>query len=112
MKKATLLSFFLLICALSNAQTSTQLDPKLLEADKIKQARLADQNKSKQVQVSEYFGLEEQILSFLIKKEIPSQFPKSTNAESKSKYIETINAWIKENTSFILPEKKNQLITE
>jgi hypothetical protein len=113
MKKATLLSFFLLVCAISSAQTSTQVtDPKILEADRIKQARIADQNQSKQVQISEYFGLEEQILSFLTTKEIPAQLPKATGYATKAKYIESLNTWMKENSSFVLPEKKNQLITE
>ena len=114
MKKTTLFSFLLFVCCLSNAQNSTEIpnNPRLVKADQIVQARIADQNGSKTVKVSEYAGLEDQILSFLVNKEIPTQLPKARSFETRSKYVAALNTWIKENPSFIIPEKQNQIITE
>jgi hypothetical protein len=114
MKKTILFSFFLLACSLSQAQNSTELpnNPRLIKANEAKQARIAEQNESKSVKVSEYFGLEDQILSFLVTKEIPNQLPKAKGYATKAKYVESLNVWMKENPSLVLPEKQNQLITE
>lgn len=110
MKKTIVLSCFLFLCISLKSQNDTQIpnNPKLIKANEKKLAG----TQSAQVKVSEYYGLEEQILSLLINKEIPKQLPKSTGISSRTKYVEVLNKWIKENPSFILPEKQNQVITE
>lgn len=114
MKKTTLFSIFLAICSLSQAQTSIEMpnNPRIVKANEIKQARIAEQNESKTVKLSEYSGLEDQILSLLVNKEIPAQLPKAKGFETRTKYVAALNNWMKENPSFVLPEKQNQLITE
>lgn len=83
-------------------------NPRLIKANEIKQSRL----NGKDVKVSEYFGLEEQILSVLVNKTIPSGLPKSLTYSSKSDYLAVVNKWLKDHPAFVLPEKQNQLITE
>lgn len=114
MKKTILFSIFLFAGCLLNAQNSTEMpnNPRLVKANEIMQARIAEQNESKTVKVSEYSGLEDQILSFLVTKEIPSQLPKARSFETRTKYVSALNSWIKENPTLILPEKQNQIITE
>lgn len=114
MKKITVFSLFLAFCSLSQAQNTKEMpnNPRLLKANELKQARIAEQNEPKTVKTSEYSGLEDQILSFLVNKEIPAQFPKAKSFDTRTKYVEALNTWIKENSSLVLPEKQNQLITE
>ena len=64
------------------------------------------------IQVSEYFGLESKITPLLINEVIPTALPKSLGYSDKSKYIETLNLWLKENQNFVKADKKNTLIVE
>jgi hypothetical protein len=115
MKKIYFITFFkigILGYGYSQAETlqNQQLpnNPRLIQANELKQSRLNEKN----VKVSEYFGLDEQILGFLRNKQIPSGLPKSTTYSSKTDYIKAVNKWMKDNSSFILPEKQGQIITE
>jgi hypothetical protein len=83
-------------------------NPRLIKANEIKQERL----NNKSTKVSEYYGLEDQILDFLVVKSIPTGLPKGVTYTNKSEYIQSVNKWMKDNSSFILPEKQNQIITE
>ncbi len=57
---------------------------------------------------SEYFNLEENIKSLMIKESIPGNFPKSNVNQSKDEYISLINVWINQNSEFIKPELRNK----
>ena len=66
------------------------------------------------VKVSEYYGLEAQILNILADKVIPLSCPKTTSGgySDKSKYIADLNIWLDKNQALVKSDKKNSLITE
>lgn len=69
-------------------------------------------NKAVQYKQSEYYGLEQSISKFFFHEQIPSEFPKSSEYQSKEEYIKEINLWISSqaNSGKIKPDMKNKFI--
>lgn len=113
MKKITLCFFFLFltVCVFSQTVNERPKDikdnPQYLKALEMEKIR-----SNGTIQVSEYFGLENKITDVLLNNTIPDSFPRSITYSDKTKYVETVNAWLKENPSFVKADKKNIIITE
>ncbi len=113
MKKITLclLFIFLSVCAFSQTANERPKDikdnPQYLKALEMEKIR-----SNNAIQVSEYFGLENKITDVLLNNSIPSSFPRSLTYSDKTMYVETVNAWLKQNPSFVKADKKNVIITE
>lgn len=56
---------------------------------------------------SQYHNLDNAIKDVLINNVIPNDFPKSITERDRAKYIDNINLWIKQNPSFVKPNKMN-----
>lgn len=113
MKKITLFLFFIFLSVCAFSQTSNERprdikdNPQYLKAVEMEKIR-----SNGTIQVSEYFGLENKITDVLVNNTIPTSFPTSITYSDKAKYVETINAWLKQNPSFVKADKKNSVITE
>jgi hypothetical protein len=103
----------LLICFSSFAYAQS-VRPKDIKDDPIIKERIANNGKRVQasVQVSQYFGLEENIKAMALDNLIPSNCPTSVGFSDKKKYIEVLNLWIKDNQDKIKPDHRNNFISE
>lgn len=113
MKKSIFCLVFLPFVALKAQDGDKKVTRDLRNNTAIQQAkynRLGNQNsKSSDTPVkSDYFNLEENIKSLMIKEVIPGNFPKSLGSTSKEDYLAKINQWIKENPEFVKPELRNK----
>lgn len=113
MKKINLcfLFIFLSVCAFSQTANERPKDikdnPQYLKALEMEKIR-----SNTTIQISEYFGLENKLTDVLVNNTIPNTFPKSITYSDKTKYVETVNAWLKQNPSFVKADKKNVIIAE
>jgi len=68
---------------------------------------------SNTAELSEYYGLEQNIAKISVGDKIPTNFPKrQLSGQTKNEYITLVNAWIINNPAAIKPEYQNTKITE
>jgi len=116
MKNLFILFALFLTCDLSYGQVNSQNksevvnDPRYIEFKK-RHDDLVNKQSSKTT-VSNYYGYEETLRSYLINESIPASVPKAESSASKEAYVKQLNSWLTNNKQFLKPEHQNSLIKE
>lgn len=103
MKKIVVLLMFLIYAGNFVAQTPRERVKRI----ELQKSHESPKTKTAPAEDSPFFGYDNTIKEILLKESSINQVPARAQNQSKAEYLQTLNNWIKLNSSLIRPEKRN-----